>query len=199
MSTSGFSSHLLHLVQEEDLTQHVYQPTCYHAGQRPSLLDLVFTDESHLVDRIQMSESLGKNDPTVLEFDYLCYWPCKLAPIKLLRNFSKADYTGLSSHLAKTIHSSGSVNELFISTQSVIREAYLKYTPSKLVKQQSSPSLLRRIRRLLDGCTHLFAMQRLTQSSEDITAYRKVRNQCRNQIRAHQKSIQTHIKDGTPK
>ena len=113
VSTGGFSSRLFHLVQEEDWTQHVREPTRYRAGQQPSLLDLVFTNETHLVDRIQISEPLGKSYHAVPEFDFLCYWTCKLTSTKLLRNFSKANFTGLSSHLAETIHLDGSVNELF--------------------------------------------------------------------------------------
>ena len=153
----------------------------------------MITNESHLVDRIQISESLGKSDHAVLEFDFLCYWTCKLASTKLRRNFSKADFTGLSLHLAETIHLYGSVNELFTQIQSAIDEADLKYLPRRPIKQQSAPSLLRRIRRLLDSRAHLFAMQEHTQSAEDIAAYRKVRNQCKKEIRTHKKSIQTRV------
>ena len=37
----------------------------------PLCYDLVLTNESHLVDRIQISEPLGKSDHAVLEFDFL--------------------------------------------------------------------------------------------------------------------------------
>ena len=43
MSAGGFSFRLFHLVHEEHWTQHVREPTRYHAGQRPSMLNLVFT------------------------------------------------------------------------------------------------------------------------------------------------------------
>ena len=174
-------------------TQHVRELTRYRAGQRPSLLDLVFTYESHLVDKIQISEPLRKSDRAVLEFDFLCYWTCKLASRKLLLSYPKADFTGLSLHLAETIHLDGSVNELFARIQSAIHEADLKYIPRRPVKQQSAPSLPRRIRRLLDSRAHLFAIQQHTQAAEDIAVYRKVRNRCRKEIRAHQKIIQTRV------
>ena len=103
----------------------------------------MLTNESHLVDRIQISEPLGKSDHAVLEFDFICYWTCKLASTKLLRNFFKADLTGLSSHLAETIHLDGSVNELIVRIQSAIHEADVKYIPRRPVKQQSAPSLPR--------------------------------------------------------
>ena len=118
------------LVQEKNWTQHVREPTRYRAGQRTSLIDLLFTNESHLVIRIQISEPFENSDPAALEFDFPCYWTCKLASTKLLRNFSKADFTGLSSQLAETIHPDGSVIELFVRIQSAIYEADLKYDPS---------------------------------------------------------------------
>ena len=142
------------------------------------MLDLVFTNQS-----------LGRSDHVVLEFDYLCYRICKLASTKPLRNFFKADFTNLSSHLAKTIHSNGSVNKLFIHNESANHEADLKYTPRKPIKQQFSASLPCQIRRLLDSRPHLFALQRLMKFAEDIAAYREVRIQCRNEIRSHRKRI----------
>ena len=89
-----------------------------------------------------------------------------LASMKLLRNFSKADFTDLSLHLAETIHLDGSVNELFARIQSAIHEAGLKYIPRRSVKPQSASSLPRRIPRLLDSRAHLFSIQRYTQSAE---------------------------------
>ena len=145
----------------------------------------MFTNESHLVDRIQISEPLGKSDHGVLEFDHLCCWTCKLASTK---QFVRDCFTGLSSHLAKIIHPDGSVNELFIRIQSAIHETGFRYNPRKPVKQRSVLCLLRRIRRLLDSHAHLFAMQQLTQSAEDIAAYRKVCSQWGKEIRAHQKT-----------
>ena len=177
VSAGGFSSRLLRLVQEEDWVQHVHELTHYRARQRPSLLDLVFINESHPVDRIQISESHGRSDHIVQEFDFLCYWTCKLASTKLLCNFSKADFTVLPSHLDETIHLDGGVNELSACIESAIHGADLKHIPRRHVNQPFAPSLPRRIRRLPDSCAHLFAIQRYTQSAKDIAAYRKVRNQ----------------------
>ena len=79
VSDDVLSSRLRHLVQEEGWTQHVRKPTRYCAGQKPSLLDLRFPREPHLVDRIQSSAPLGKSDHVILKFDYPCFWTCKLA------------------------------------------------------------------------------------------------------------------------
>ena len=164
ISTGSFSSRpaAFHLVfsnwcKRKIGPQHVCEPTRYRIGQRPSLLDLVLTNESHLVRNILMCEPLGKSDHMVLDFEEICYWTGKLATTKLLRNFSKANFSGLSAHLASTIHMNGPAEELYTLIQSAIHEADPKYIPRKPAKMKSMPSLPRRIRRLLDSRAHLFA------------------------------------------
>ena len=66
------------------------------------------------------------------------------------------------AHLASTIPMNGPGEELYTSIQSAIHEADRKYIPHKPVKMNSTPSLPRRIRRLLDSRARLFAKQRLT-------------------------------------
>ena len=58
---------------------------------------------------------------------------------------------------------------------------------------KSTSSLPRRIHRLLDSRAHLFAKQRLTQFPEDVAAYRKTRNLCRSEIRAHRQRHQSRV------
>ena len=120
--TRGFLSGLFRLVQEEAWTQHVCEPTRYPTGHRPCSLDLEPTNESHLVDNIQMCEPLGKSDHMVLDFEYICYWTGKLATTKLLRNFpkTKANFPDLSAHLVSTIHMNGPAEELYTFIQSAI-------------------------------------------------------------------------------
>ena len=116
-----------------------------------------------------------------------------MASTKLLRNLSKVDFRGPSSHPAKFIYSDESVNEFFIRIQTIIQEADLKYFLRKLVKQQSASPyraesvtcwIAVRICSLYSG---------IRNSAEDIDTYRKVCNQYRNEIEAHQKSIQTRV------
>ena len=87
----------------------------------------------------------------------------------------------------------GPAEELYTFIHSAIHEADRKYIPRKPVKMKSTPSLPRQFRRLLDSRAHLFAKQRLTQLPEDIAAYRKTRNLCRSEIRAHQRRHQSRV------
>ncbi|KER20391.1 hypothetical protein T265_11061 [Opisthorchis viverrini] len=53
---------LLEVVQQSAWTQHVAAPTRYRAGQLPSLLDLVITNERHFVDQVTINAPLGHSD-----------------------------------------------------------------------------------------------------------------------------------------
>ncbi|GAA57115.1 hypothetical protein CLF_112200, partial [Clonorchis sinensis] len=50
-SSGPFAAALTEVVQQSAWTQHVVAPTRYRAGQQPSLLDLVITNERHFVDQ----------------------------------------------------------------------------------------------------------------------------------------------------
>ena len=55
------------------LFQHVVEPTCFRQGTTPSLLDLVFTNEPHMVRDITYLPGLGNSDHVCLCFSLLCY------------------------------------------------------------------------------------------------------------------------------
>ena len=78
ISTGGFSSRLLQLVQEEDWIQHVCEPTRYRIGQRPSLrhydtalCQVIFdvADVEKLLKRINPCSAVGPDDihPRILK------------------------------------------------------------------------------------------------------------------------------------
>ncbi|GAA58116.1 hypothetical protein CLF_113582, partial [Clonorchis sinensis] len=50
-SSGTFAAALYEVVQQSAWAQHVVAPTRYRAGQQPSLLDLVITNERHFVDQ----------------------------------------------------------------------------------------------------------------------------------------------------
>ena len=58
------------------LTQHVTDFTRHCPGQRPYILDLVFTDDPNSIDCIQHYHPLGSSDHDCLVFQYKCYEMC---------------------------------------------------------------------------------------------------------------------------
>ena len=71
--STGFSYSLSQLIRDESWFQHVKQPTRFRCGQKPSLLDLVITNEKHFIDNIDIKAPFGKSDHATLEFEFICY------------------------------------------------------------------------------------------------------------------------------
>jgi hypothetical protein len=61
------------VIQDTFLYQHVNFPTRFRGDDEPSLLDLVFTNEEHMVDNIYSVAPLGKSDHVGVVWTYQCY------------------------------------------------------------------------------------------------------------------------------
>ena len=64
---------LLDKIHDLFLFQHVVEPTRFRQGTTPSLLDLVFTNEPHMVRDITYLPGLGNSDHICLCFSLICY------------------------------------------------------------------------------------------------------------------------------
>ena len=66
-------------------------------GQKFSLLDLVITNESGMVENLQLFSPIGKSDHRVLFFSFVCYQETKL--VKSIPIYYLGDYDGMRNHL----------------------------------------------------------------------------------------------------
>ncbi|KAA3680178.1 uncharacterized protein DEA37_0009933 [Paragonimus westermani] len=189
----GFSKPLAMLIHEKAWTQHVDLPTRHRPGQTPSLLDLVITNEAHLVDRVVIKPPLGHSDHMLLNFDFICYWLQNAVTKTSFRNFQNADFNALRTFLSTLSLTSDSVNLNYLSFKAAIHEADEAFVPRKLLKFSSRAPLPRNIRRLLELRSRLFSKQKLTDRPEDLEAFRSVRNRCKREIRQHTQHVQSKI------
>ena len=67
------SSIFLEGIRDCFLFQHIREPTIFRESQKPSILDLIFTNEENMVDKINHLPSLGKSDHVVLCFNFTCF------------------------------------------------------------------------------------------------------------------------------
>ena len=66
---SSFAHEFINSIQDSFLTQHVSEPTGYIPGQRPSILDLVFTSNPDSIDEVQYHTPLGCSDHECIFFE----------------------------------------------------------------------------------------------------------------------------------
>ena len=63
----------LESVRDTYLYQHVKEPTRYRSDNIPSLLDLIFTNEEHMVSDLNYLPGLGSSDHLQINFVFNCF------------------------------------------------------------------------------------------------------------------------------
>ena len=101
-SANSFSYKLINATLDSYLTQHVLKPTRHILGQRPSILDLVFTSDPNLIENLHHHSPLGSSDHECLLFE-LNYVTKQCRPENNIckYNYMKADYEAINSELDK--------------------------------------------------------------------------------------------------
>ncbi|GAA53617.1 SMAD mothers against DPP 4 [Clonorchis sinensis] len=130
-SSGPFAAALTEVVQQSAWTQHVITPTRYRAGQQPSLLDFVITNERHFVDQVIINAPLRHSDHCVLAFDFICYWARSPEPQTWIHNFCRADTSGIRISLDQVQLGPGSVEDLYRTIVQKVREADAMFVPKK--------------------------------------------------------------------
>ena len=75
------------------------EPTRLREGQSPSILDLVFTNEENMVDKINYLPGLEKSDHLELDFNFNCFIE-KNSTTQTKYNFNKIDYNSCTNQLS---------------------------------------------------------------------------------------------------
>lgn len=81
------------------LIQHVDRPTRYRGDQKPSILDLVLTNEENVIKNMQYCAPLGNSDHCALVFEYKCIAESVSTKTKKYR-YDKGNYDDMRANLA---------------------------------------------------------------------------------------------------
>ena len=92
MSENHISCLFLEGIKEKFFFQHCKEPTRYRLNQEPSFLDLNFTNEENMIEKVNYLPSLGKSDHLTLMFQYICCIENN-SNISEKYNFNKGDYS----------------------------------------------------------------------------------------------------------
>ena len=76
------------------LTQHIDKPTRFRGSQKPSLLDLILTNEDNVICDIQHLAPVGNSDHCTLTFKYICKVEESTSITKKYK-YDKGDYDGM--------------------------------------------------------------------------------------------------------
>ena len=82
--------------QECLLFQHVTKPTRYRAGEKPSTLDVILSNEEGLIKNLVFLPPVGNSDHIVLKFNVTCYAQ-RVESTAVHLNYNKGNYQQLNA------------------------------------------------------------------------------------------------------
>jgi hypothetical protein len=176
--------------------QHSLHPTRFRTGQRPSVLDLIFTNEREMIDEVTTLSPLGKSDHAVLSWDLLCYWQSILPPNIPRFAYHRGDYAGMSNYLNSVdwqslCHLSPEDLEYEISYH--ISSACRRYIPTFVPSDNKSHKYPGRIRRMLNRKRTAWARYIRTQCDRDFQSYLILRRQSVLEIKSYKKHNEAQL------
>jgi hypothetical protein len=129
---------LVNCLQDNFLYQIVDQPTRWRGTNRPSILDLIITNEERMIGDVDYESPLGKSDHAVISFTIRCQASVNSSS-KTVRCCDMADYNSIRQQLDQTcwgslLCSEKSVDcnwELFCTELKDLEE---KFIPTKNIK-----------------------------------------------------------------
>ncbi|GAA47935.1 hypothetical protein CLF_100983 [Clonorchis sinensis] len=163
----------------------------HYAGERQSLNDKDKTVPGILDESRDPMYALG-GIPHRSRFtarSRVLLWPESLShsrnpePQTWIRNFCRADFSGMRIFLNQVKLGPASVEDLYRTIVQKVHEANAMYVPKKPARSRMSRKLPKRIRRLLEKRSQLFIKKLTTGDTEDELAFRKMRNRCKSEIR----------------
>ena len=89
-NTEDINYKFLECARDCYLFQHVSEPTRQRGTDQPKILDLVFTNEEHMINKVEQLAPLGKSDHSILKFDIICQVDKK--PPKIVKQINRGNY-----------------------------------------------------------------------------------------------------------
>ncbi|CAH8547563.1 unnamed protein product, partial [Dicrocoelium dendriticum] len=188
MSPNGpsFKSKLLEFMDMAVLYNHVHRPTRHRGSNKPSLLDLILTNEELMVESVAYDPPLGRSDHSVLTFGYVCYASIVAKESETQRTIT--DYYKLRS-LAATVdwdlqtHSSANDawNELKDKINWVIQSAS-KVVPLR-ASRRTNTWIRSRTRKWINRRDEIWRQHLLSPCDITWQDYKVIRNYCTSLIR----------------
>ena len=189
-------------IQSMYWTQHVNKPTRVRRLNRPSLLDLVITNEENMIDEIKHDSPLGSSDHCVLQFKYNCYaQPNESRQTKFL--YDKGDFAKMKNMLdvdweEKLSEYQDDVQGMWDCFYSTLTKAEKECIPQKIIikgkyKKQMRIPLDHKIIGKVKKKHRAWQRFMETAEGEKYEEYVRYRNQVRNLTRKAKRNLEKAI------
>ena len=126
------SDQFLQLIHNFFLFQHVMQPTRYRQGERPEILDLIFSNEDGMVTNIDHLSGIGLSDHICIQFTIQCYNEERREVIK--PDYNRADFASIRSRMGDVnwkMLEKADVHEAWQLLNNILQDALKRYVPGR--------------------------------------------------------------------
>jgi hypothetical protein len=187
----------LDTVQDLLLVQHVVHPTRHREGQRPSLLDLVLTDDDNSIEDIIHTAPIGKSDHDNLHWTYICRTETICSKRERL-NYAKGDYQAISERFASIDWNFRLEDVKCEEAWEIFKQEYhnavKESVPIKKPRNSSKPLWMKsRVNKSVKKKHKMYMKYRRTQRYKDYLDYVKQRNMTKKIVRDAQASYEKKI------
>ena len=152
-------------------------------GQRPSILDLVFTDDSDSIDCIQHYPPLGSSDHDCLVFQYKCYEMCPSSDdVSYKYGYWKGNYVAICKEVDAIdwdiLLQHYSIETNWIIFRNLVLSLVEKYVPKATKKAETSkpPWWSSQLTKAIKEKKNLYSQYKFTRSPLDYAKYASKRN-----------------------
>ena len=197
---AGGNQHIsmfMETLQDLFLKQHVTEPTRYREGEKPSLLDLIITNEIGMIQNVSYLPALGDSDHCCLRFYLNCYAQHYMSKEIKIPNYYRADYASIRSRLNSIdweVTLTGSINEDYPVFIEHLDSATKNCIPNRMSpKKKKNLYMTSEALRLKNKKNHLWKRHVRTKSSYDHLAFIKCKNKLRNLTRDLRASYETSV------
>ena len=203
-NTDDIDHRFIECIRDCYLFQHVSEPTRKRGNDNPSTLDLLFSNEDHMISDLEINAPLGSSDHSILKFNFVCHSEKQSPKIKV--NYHKGDYKSMSTEL-KSIDWETEFGkfpddvqkqwDIFVNKYHDIEQ---KYVPRKTVyingqssKKFSMPLNAKNLRMLKKKIRLWSKVRKNLASEEQEISYRRLKNQIRRLTRQGKKLLEKNI------
>ena len=182
--------------------QHVDDYTRGRGQDRPSILDLIFSNEEDMISDVEILGPVGRSDHSFITFNFNGY--AEHHHEKIRYNFNKADFYGMRQYL--DIDWDLELRDKDVEAKWKVftdhyHSAVEKFVPKKSVKNSSKQwkvPISNNLKTLIKRQDRLWHKYRRTKTEADRVEYNQVRNQVRrlsrNAVKLHEKFIADNVK-----
>ena len=191
----------MEFVRDTFLFQHVMNPTHYRGTQKPTLIDLIFSNEAEMVKNVRHEAPVGKSHHQRILFEFVCNAQTNQNNKESFHNYKKANYVQMKQYInekaltdqIENMNTEDSWNFIAGSILEAVEESVPKVTPSNK-DNRKKPKWFKdcNVEKIKKKSSDYHKWLR-TQDPDDWNRYAKSRNQsksaCRKADIEYQKQI----------